>query len=200
MRVLERDRGDEVDGAAEQCFKRLLEAEVRIESVHDIVSELHQEVHVAVDIVEAVRDGGAKDDETPDPVLPTGVGDASIRDVTVTGYEHRIAEVTLPDPDDRHVLAAAIHADAQLIVTKNLRDFPAGALAPWSVEARHPDAFLAELHHDHPDTLGEVVQAMAPAWGSPDATPGQVIDRLVVDAPDAANLIRASLHDDSERP
>ena len=42
---------------------------------------------------------------------------ASLRDVTVSGYEHRIEEVTLPDTDDRHVLAAAIHADAQLIVT-----------------------------------------------------------------------------------
>ncbi|MDR3360146.1 MAG: PIN domain-containing protein [Bifidobacteriaceae bacterium] len=48
----------------------------------------------------------------------------AIRDVTVTGYEHLIDQLNLPDPDDRHVLAAAIHAEAQVIVTRNLRDFP----------------------------------------------------------------------------
>ncbi|CEG86735.1 Putative uncharacterized protein ORF C57 [Propionibacterium freudenreichii] len=119
---------------------------------------------------------------------------ASLRDVTVTDYQDLIKDLTLPDPDDRHVLAAAIRAGAQLIVTKNLRDFPAEALAPWGVEAKHPDEFLTELHYDHPDTLGEVVQAIARAWGT-DATPGQVIDRLAVDAPETAAMIRASLRD-----
>lgn len=121
---------------------------------------------------------------------------ASIRDVTVTGFEHLIEQVTLPDPDDRHVLAAAVHADAQLIVTRNLRDFPADALAPWGVEAQHPDAFLTGVHQDHPDVLGEVVKAIARAWGTPDATPEQVIGRLAVDGPEAAKLIRASLPDE----
>ena len=51
----------------------------------------------------------------------------AIRDVTVAGYEHLIDQLDLPDADDRHVLAAAIHAGAQAIVTRNLRDFP-GAL------------------------------------------------------------------------
>lgn len=124
---------------------------------------------------------------------------ASLRDVTVTGYEHRVVELALPDPDDRHVLAAAIHADAQLIVTKNLRDFPAEALAPWGVEAKHPDAFLTELHYDTPDALGEVVQAIASAWGSPGPTPRQVIDRLAEDAPDTADLIVGALRDRPSR-
>lgn len=123
----------------------------------------------------------------------------SIRDVTVTGFEHLIDQVKLPDPDDRHVLAAAIHADAQLIVTKNLRDFPDECLALWGVQTRHPDAFLTELHHEHPDTLGQVVRAVARAWSSPDATPTRVIDRLTVDAPAAGNLIRTALRDDREQ-
>lgn len=123
---------------------------------------------------------------------------ASIRDVAVTGFEHLIETMTLPDPDDRHVLAAAIHVDAQLIVTKNLRDFPAGALASWDVEAKHPDTFLTELHGDNPDALGDVVKAIARAWG-PDATPSQVIDRLAIDTPETANLIHASLGDHPAR-
>ena len=49
---------------------------------------------------------------------------AHVRDCLVTGYEFLIPRLTLPDPDDRHVLAAAIRAGADLIVTANLSDFP----------------------------------------------------------------------------
>ena len=56
----------------------------------------------------------------------------------------------LPDPDDRHVLAAAIHADAEVIVTFNLRDFPASELATHGIEAIHPDEFLVALFDASP--------------------------------------------------
>ncbi len=66
----------------------------------------------------------------------------AIPDALVTGYAPRIAGLSLPDPDDRHVLAAATTAAADVIVTFNLKDFPADVLAPYGLEARHPDAFL----------------------------------------------------------
>jgi hypothetical protein len=66
----------------------------------------------------------------------------ALRDVLVTGHEGLIEGLNLPDPDDRHVLAAAIRAGAQVIVTMNLDDFPESALAPFSVEALHPDDFV----------------------------------------------------------
>lgn len=116
----------------------------------------------------------------------------AIRDVTVTGYEHLIDKLELPDPNDRHVLAAAIHARAQVIVTRNLRDFPGDTLFPWGIEAQHPDTFLAGLHKAHPHTLGKIVIAIAHAWGG-DATPPDVLDRLAVDAPQTANLIHQEL-------
>ena len=116
----------------------------------------------------------------------------AIRDVTVTGYEYLIDQLELPDPDDRHVLAAAIHAEAQVIVTRNLRDFPAHALGPKGIEAQHPDAFLAGLYETQPDTLGGIVTAVARARGC-DATAVDVLDRLAVDAPHAAGLVRQSL-------
>src|SRR4051812_18416187 len=50
--------------------------------------------------------------------------DGAVLDCLVTGYEPRISTLTLPDPDDRHVLAAAIECEADVIVTKNLADFP----------------------------------------------------------------------------
>jgi predicted nucleic acid-binding protein len=118
----------------------------------------------------------------------------AIRDVTVTGYEHLIDQLDLPDPDDRHVLAAAIHAEAQVIVTRNLRDFPTDQLSAWGVEAQHPDDFLTTLHHDRPDALVGIVAAIAVAWGD-GAGPGDVLDRLSADAPGSAALVRQALGD-----
>lgn len=50
----------------------------------------------------------------------------------------------MPDPDDRHVVAAAIRAGAQTIVTFNLRDFPSGVLSRYDIEAKHPDDFVLD--------------------------------------------------------
>lgn len=68
--------------------------------------------------------------------------DTSIRDCLVTGYERLIPSLELPDPDDRHVLAAAIVGRCDAIVTQNLKDFPAKALAPFQIETQHPDDFF----------------------------------------------------------
>lgn len=77
----------------------------------------------------------------------------------VGGYEHRIAELTLPDPDDRHVLAAAIEAGADVILGFNLRDFPPEALAPHGILAEDADAFLCTPHATDPDAIVAVVDA-----------------------------------------
>jgi hypothetical protein len=69
----------------------------------------------------------------------------SVPDCLVTGYEPLIESLVLPDRKDRHVLAAAIRAQAQTIVTSNLRDFPGGTLAPYEIEALHPDEFVLGL-------------------------------------------------------
>lgn len=71
--------------------------------------------------------------------------DLHVRDCLVEGYEDLIDGITLPDPNDRHVLAAAIRANAQSIVTYNLSDFPASCLSRYEIDAQHPDDFLRHL-------------------------------------------------------
>jgi len=71
--------------------------------------------------------------------------DRAIPDGLVDRYEALVAGLTLPDPDDRHVLAAAIRCGASVIVTFNQRDFPADVLASYGVESQHPDEFVENL-------------------------------------------------------
>jgi predicted nucleic acid-binding protein len=79
-------------------------------------------------------------------------------DALVTGYEARIADLSLPDPDDRHVLAAAITAAADVIVTFNLKDFPPAVLTPYGIEAQHPDIFLQFFIAAMPNMVLEAVR------------------------------------------
>jgi predicted nucleic acid-binding protein len=72
---------------------------------------------------------------------------AHVRDALVTDYEQLIDVLDLPDPNDRHVLAAAIKGRADLIVTVNLRDFPAERIDRWGIEVQHPDEFLTYQFH-----------------------------------------------------
>lgn len=69
----------------------------------------------------------------------------AIPDSLVVGYEALIPGLELPDPDDRHVLAAAIRCNASVIVTFNQKDFPDDILAPFGIEAQHPDEFVENL-------------------------------------------------------
>jgi predicted nucleic acid-binding protein len=83
--------------------------------------------------------------------------DAHVRDCLVEGYEPLVESIELPDPNDRHVLAAAIIGKADLIITFNLKDFPHTSLQPYSIETRHPDAFITYLMDIAP---GEVCAAV----------------------------------------
>lgn len=66
----------------------------------------------------------------------------AVMDCLVTGFEPLISSLTLPDPDDRHVLAAAIYSRSDAIVTTKLKDFPVETLAGFNIEPIHPDEFI----------------------------------------------------------
>lgn len=70
--------------------------------------------------------------------------DGAVRDCLVSDYEPLIDGLDLPDPDDRHVLAAAIKVAAQVIVTWNLKHFPTKKLAQWNVRAKSPEDFVLD--------------------------------------------------------
>src|SRR5579863_4356667 len=67
---------------------------------------------------------------------------SNVRDCLVEEYETLIPALSLPDPNDRHVLAAAIRSSASVIVTFNLKDFPEKIIKKYGIEAQHPDIFL----------------------------------------------------------
>ena len=82
----------------------------------------------------------------------------------VTDNESLIPTLSLPDADDRHVLAAAIASGAPVIVTFNRRDFPRSTLADYGIRAVHPDDFLCGLYDDAPEQFRSAI--------------GQILDRL----------------------
>ncbi|MGH2458052.1 MAG: PIN domain-containing protein [Chloroflexota bacterium] len=110
----------------------------------------------------------------------------------VEGYTHRVAELET-HPDDRHVLAAAIVADAGVIVTANLRHFPVAALAPHDVIALDPDTFLFDLVGRAPLTLARVILDQAADLQNPPATPGDILTRLHGHTPRFVRSVRAIL-------
>jgi predicted nucleic acid-binding protein len=75
----------------------------------------------------------------------------------VTGYETRIPAINLPDPEDRHVVAAAAQAGASIIVTWNVRDFPVAELRKHGLRKLTPDGFLTELYDAKPDAVAASV-------------------------------------------
>jgi hypothetical protein len=86
-----------------------------------------------------------------------GIDELLLYDAVVSGFESLIDGLSLPDPDDRHVLACAIHSGAEAIITFNLKDFPDSALAQYDIRAIHPDEFVSDMLALSP---GHVVQAI----------------------------------------
>ena len=102
----------------------------------------------------------------------------SIRNVRVDGYEPLIDAVTLPDQGDRHIVAAAIRAHAQMIVTTNLRDFPSQELGRWNIEAKHPDDFLVDQFHLDAIALHVILQQIADDSTRPSLAFADILDGL----------------------
>ena len=83
-----------------------------------------------------------------------------------------------PDPDDRHVVAAAIRGEADIILTANLKDFPTSALGPHGLEAEHPDTFFVRLCRESPDRFLEALERVRARLRNPPVSPDEHLDAL----------------------
>lgn len=105
--------------------------------------------------------------------------DQAIPDACVYGYEKLIEGLTLPDIDDRHVLAAAIRCNASVIVTFNQKDFPDETLGPFGIEAQHPDEFVDNLFDLDPAAVVVAAQRQRKQLKMPPMDVGTYLDLLL---------------------
>jgi len=102
----------------------------------------------------------------------------AVADCLVTGYEDLIDGLKLPDPDDRHVLAAAIRAHAQVIVTANLKHFPLEYLTQFDIEAKLPDDFVLDQLGINDSAVFSCVQQIADTRDRPPNTVLGILEEL----------------------
>jgi hypothetical protein len=114
--------------------------------------------------------------------------DQALPNELVTGYEHLIHAVPLPDADDRHVLAAALQCGASVIVTFNLADFPDHILRPLNMQVQHPDVFVLALVETAPAQVIEAARNHRTSLHNPPQTIGAYLAAL-----DAQGLSKTAL-------
>ncbi|MEO7718031.1 MAG: PIN domain-containing protein [Capsulimonas sp.] len=98
----------------------------------------------------------------------------------VSGYEAHIPTISLPDANDRHVVAAAMEAKAPVIVTFNLSDFPAPTLLAYGVMPVHPDMFLSALFDENSALFLHAVQVHRASLKNPPKSVEDYIQTLRV--------------------
>lgn len=103
---------------------------------------------------------------------------SAVEDCLVTGYEHIIDGLDLPDPDDRHVFAAAIRVGAAAIVTMNLKDFPEKALGEFGIFAVHPDDFILDLADLEPPILERIAKEQRASLHNPSISAEQFVNNM----------------------
>ena len=104
--------------------------------------------------------------------------DLHVRECLVTDYEDLIGALVLPDPDDRHVLAAAIRCGASVIVTSNLKDYPDDVLKKYGMEAQHPDEFISHLFDLSPSEVCGAAQRQRASLKDPPLDSEQFLESL----------------------
>lgn len=103
-----------------------------------------------------------------------------VRDALVENYENLIETLELPDAGDRHVLAAAIHSQSEVIITFNLRDFPLEQLERYGIEAVHPDSFIVSLIEEDAEIVVEAFVNQQRTLKNPPQTLEQLLTTLEI--------------------
>ncbi|MCP3797726.1 PIN domain-containing protein [Allokutzneria sp. A3M-2-11 16] len=114
-------------------------------------------------------------------------------DAMITGYEDLVPAMT-NDHKDRHVLAAAIRGDAAVLVTANLADFPSSALAPYDIDAMHPDDFLLDQLDLHPISTLRCLLEQISAHRNPAVSADEFLTRFARTVPRFVRAVRSGSH------
>ncbi|MFS4455187.1 hypothetical protein [Maribacter sp. 2304DJ31-5] len=99
-------------------------------------------------------------------------------DAFVSNYEPLIKTLTLPDLKDRHVMAAAIKTNANVIITNNLKDFPKEYLATFGLSVKSADDFITDIIDLNHEKVVEAFRKLVLNRRNPDLDEFQVLDIL----------------------
>jgi hypothetical protein len=102
----------------------------------------------------------------------------AFEDAMVVGWERLEQQLVLPDPNDRHVLAAAIRGSAGIIVTNNTGDFPKEVLGQFDIEVTDADQFLLDQLDLAPQIIARVIEEQALDTRKPRLSPQDLLNRL----------------------
>jgi predicted nucleic acid-binding protein len=117
--------------------------------------------------------------------------DAAFPEALVHGYHHHIPQIRLPDADDAHVVAAAIEAKANLIVTFNLKHFRPSLLRPHGLVSAHPDAVITQLLRSEPRRCCDAISTRRRGFRKPPLTAEQYVELLArADLPRTSTRLR----------
>lgn len=103
---------------------------------------------------------------------------AAFPDSNITNFEEIINSLSLPDINDRHILAAAIRINADVIVTFNLKDFPVDYLKSYDIEVQHPDEFIINLIHLDKSKSLQALTNQVKSLKNPPKSIGEVLQTL----------------------
>ncbi len=106
------------------------------------------------------------------------VANKAFPDAEVLNYEGIIGTLSLPDPNDCHVLAAAIKINADLIVTNNLKDFPSEYIQTFGLAVKTADDFITDIIDLNHDTAIAAFKELVLNKRNPDLTEFQVLNLL----------------------
>lgn len=147
--------------------------------------------HIFIEWIEVMRRKGVSELEIK---KRTTKAQLAFPEALVDNYEQIISSLSLPDENDKHVLAAAIKTNANLIVTNNIKDFPKDYLSQYGLKAKTADDFLTDIIDINTSAAIEAFRAMALNRKNPNLDEFGVLERLRKNGlDDTANYLHALL-------
>lgn len=132
-------------------------------------------LHIFEEWEEVMRRKGVSSDEI---IKRTSTVNKAFPDAFVENYTPLISSLTLPDEKDKHILAAAIKTNANIIVTNNLKHFPTEYLAQYGLSAKSADDFITDIIDLNHETAIKAFKTLVLYRRNPDLDEFQVLDRF----------------------